>query len=88
MGKHKFNSGRVCEFCAGHADFLSKGENGKFLPCPEAPEEGKTKPRQFMFIVLYLAFAFLSLDLSCLCSCCSSCLAFFFCFIQVHDSLS
>ncbi len=39
MGKHKFNSGRVCEFCASHADSLERDENGKFNPCSEAPDE-------------------------------------------------
>jgi hypothetical protein len=33
MGKHKFNSGRVCEHCAGYADSMPKDWNGKFLPC-------------------------------------------------------
>jgi hypothetical protein len=41
MGKHKFNAGRVCEYCAGNAGSLPRGENGKFNPCPEAPDEGK-----------------------------------------------
>ena len=36
MGKHKFNSGRVCEHCAGYADSMPKDGNGKFLPCSEA----------------------------------------------------
>lgn len=40
MGKHKFNSGRVCKFCAGEADSLPKGDNGKYYPCSEAPDEG------------------------------------------------
>jgi ssDNA-binding Zn-finger/Zn-ribbon topoisomerase 1 len=40
MGKHKFNAGRVCEHCAGHADSLPKKNDGKFHSCSEAPEEG------------------------------------------------
>ena len=30
MGKHKFNSGRECEHCAGYADSLPKDGNEKF----------------------------------------------------------
>jgi ssDNA-binding Zn-finger/Zn-ribbon topoisomerase 1 len=59
MGKHKFNSGRVCEHCAGYADSLPKDGNGKFLPCSEAPEEGKTKTSSVLlssFFVLICLF--------------------------------
>ena len=48
MGKHKFNLGCVCEFCASHADTLPK--YGKFLSCPEAPEGGKLLPTSFRLL--------------------------------------
>ena len=64
MGKHKFNSGRVCEHCAGYADSLPKDGNGKFHPCSEAPEEGKTNissVHHSLFFTLFVALSCLFL---------------------------
>jgi hypothetical protein len=50
MGKHKFNSGRVCEYCGELATDLTKVD-GKFLSCSEAPtEEGIVQLRHFIVL--------------------------------------
>jgi hypothetical protein len=53
MGKHKFTAG-WCDHCGGEAKTLPKDEKGKFLPCPEGPEEGETNIISFIFIVFTL----------------------------------
>jgi hypothetical protein len=52
MGKHKFTAG-WCDQCGGEAKTLPKDGNGKFLPCSEAPEDGKT-----IIINFYRSFVF------------------------------
>ena len=42
MSKHRFNVGRICEYCAGHADELPK-VSGKFVSCSEMGNPHKHK---------------------------------------------
>jgi hypothetical protein len=51
MGKHKFNSGRICEFCAGDANSLARDENGRFNPCPDAPDGGNN----ILYLSIYVS---------------------------------